>query len=409
MSLVSNRRCCVIVLDACGVGELPDAAAYGDVGSHTLGHVAAAVDGLRLPTLESLGLGNVADLRGCAPAPHAPSVSARLLERSVGKDSTTGHWELMGVVTKRPFPVYPSGFPREVISEFEQQTARAVIGNVAASGTEIIQQLGDEHRRTGAWIVYTSADSVFMIAAHEDTVPLAELYRACRLARDRILVGRHRVGRVIARPFVGSSGNYVRTPMRRDFSVAPPTPTYLTLLRTAGVRVTAVGKIADLFAHRDIDDSHPTKSNLDGIETTCELLQAGVPGLIFTNLVETDMLWGHRNDPINFYRSLSDFDTRLPDLLSALTENDLLIVTSDHGCDPTLPSPYHTREYAFALLFTPAYDAGGCAVIGEFADVGATVFEWLAASTAHNLPGRSLLRTSSVTTARECNRDLRAG
>src|SRR5215475_14359955 len=265
-------RACVIVLDAVGVGELPDAAEYGDEGSNTLGNVAKAVGGLDLPSLEALGLGNVTDLPGCPPQPGAPAIAGRLVERSKGKDTTTGHWELMGVLTPTPFPTYPHGFPHDVIDPFMHRTGRGVLGNRPASGTEIIQELGEEHQRTGKWIVYTSADSVFQIAAHEETVPLEELYDGCRAARE-ILTGKHAVGRVIARPFVGEPGNYVRTANRHDFSLEPRRPNYLTLAREAGKKVYGVGKIGDIFAGSDVDESFPTKSNVEGINRTEELLR----------------------------------------------------------------------------------------------------------------------------------------
>ena len=262
----------MIVLDAVGAGELPDAGEYGDEGSNTLGNVASAVGGLDLPNLEALGLGNVIPLDGCPPQPGAPAVAGRLVERSKGKDTTTGHWEMMGVVTPTAFPTYPHGFPDEVIDPFMNQTGRGVLGNKPASGTEIIQELGEEHQQTGKWIVYTSADSVFQIAAHEETIPLEELYDGCRVARE-ILTGRHAVGRVIARPFVGEPGNYERTPNRHDFSLEPRRPNYLSLIRDAGNAVYGVGKISDIFAGCDVDDSFPTKSNVDGINRTIELLE----------------------------------------------------------------------------------------------------------------------------------------
>ena len=369
-------RACVIVLDAVGAGELPDAADWGDEGSDTLGNVARAVGGLDLPNLEALGLGNVKPLEGCPPQPYAPAVAGRLLERSKGKDTTAGHWELMGVVTPTPFPTYPYGFPDEVIDPFMNRTGRGVIGNKPASGTEIIEELGEEHQRTGKWIVYTSADSVFQIAAHIDTIPLDELYRACEIARE-ILTGNHAVGRVIARPFTGEPGNYERTPDRHDWSLKPKQPNYLTLVREAGQPVHGVGKIRDIFAGYDIDESHPTRSNVEGINQTEQLLQELDKGLVFTNLVETDMLWGHRNDPVNFHRCLQDFDRRLPDILGALRPGDLLILTSDHGCDPTTPSTDHSREHALLLAYVEGKNAAGRIHEGEFADVGATVNAWL--------------------------------
>jgi phosphopentomutase len=379
------------VLDAVGAGELPDAAQYGDEGSDTLGNVARAVGGLDLPSMEALGLGNVEPLEGCPPQPGAPAVAGRLIERSKGKDTTTGHWELMGIVTAQAFPTYPHGFPHDVIDPFMHRTGRGVLGNKPASGTDIIQELGEEHQRTGKWIVYTSADSVFQIAAHEETIPLEELYEACRAARE-ILTGKHAVGRVIARPFVGEPGNYTRTPNRHDFSLRPRQPNYLTLLREAGVKVYGVGKIGDIFAGQDIDESTPTKSNIDGIQQTERLLREVDEGFIFVNLVETDMLWGHRNDPVNFHRCLQDFDRRLPDLLDALRPGDLLIVTSDHGCDPTTPSTDHSREHAMLLVYVEGRNAAGRIHEGEFADVGATVNAWLGGKApSRGIPGQPLV------------------
>ncbi len=384
-------RACVIVLDAVGAGELPDADQYGDSGSDTLGNVAKAVGGLDLPNMEALGLGNVEPLAGCPPQPGAPAVAGRLIERSKGKDTTTGHWELMGVVTAQPFPTYPHGFPHDVIDPFMHRTGRGVLGNKPASGTEIIQELGEEHQKTGKWIVYTSADSVFQIAAHEETVPLDELYEACRVARE-LLTGKHAVARVIARPFIGAPGSYTRTPNRHDFSLEPRRPNYLTLLRERGVRVYGVGKIGDIFAGCDIDESYPTKSNVEGIQQTEKLLRELEDGFVLVNLVETDMLWGHRNDPVNFHRCLQDFDRRLPDLLEALRPGDLLILTSDHGCDPTTPSTDHSREHALLLVYVAGRNAAGQIHEGEFADVGATVNAWLKGKApSRGIPGQPIL------------------
>ena len=384
-------RACVIVLDAVGAGALPDAGAYGDEGSDTLGNVARAVGGLDLPNLEALGLGNVEPLEGCPPQSGAPAVAGRLVERSKGKDTTAGHWELMGVVTPTPFPTYAQGFPHDVIDPFMHRTGRGVLGNKPASGTEIIQELGEEHQRTGKWIVYTSADSVFQIAAHEETIPLEELYAGCRIARE-ILTGKHAVGRVIARPFIGEAGNYERTPNRHDFSLEPRRPNYLTLIREAGNEVHGVGKIGDIFAGQDIDTSRPTQSNIDGIVQTEKLMREVDAGLIFTNLVETDMLWGHRNDPVNFHRCLQDFDRRLPDLLDTLREQDLLILTSDHGCDPTTPSTDHSREHALLVAYVEGRNAAGRIHEGEFADVGATVNAWLGGKRPRkDIPGQLIV------------------
>jgi phosphopentomutase len=288
-------------------------------------------------------------------------------------------------------PTYPHGFPHDVIDPFMHQTGRGVLGNKPASGTEIIQELGEEHQRTGKWIVYTSADSVFQVAAHEETIPLEELYNGCRIARQ-ILTGKDAVGRVIARPFIGTPGNYERTPNRHDFSLEPKRPNYLTLVRDAGMQVHGVGKIGDIFAGQDIDESRPTKSNVDGITQTERLLREIDDGLIFTNLVETDMLWGHRNDPVNFHRCLQDFDRRLPDLLDALRPQDLLIITSDHGCDPTTPSTDHSREHALLLAYVEGKNAGGRIHAGEFADVGATVNRWLGGKPpSRGIPGQPIV------------------
>ena len=384
-------RACVIVLDAVGAGALPDAEAFGDEGSDTLGNVARAVGGLDLPSLEALGLGNVEPLEGCPPQPGAPAVAGRLVARSKGKDTTTGHWELMGVVTPQALPTYPHGFPAEVIDPFMHRTARGVLGNRPASGTEIIEELGEEHRATGKWIVYTSADSVFQIAAHEETIPLEELYDACRVARE-LLAGKHAVGRVIARPFVGAPGSYERTPNRHDFSLEPKRPNYLSLIRAAGMPVHGVGKIHDIFAGLDIDESHTTKSNVDGIQKTEALLRELDEGFVFVNLVETDSLWGHRNDPVNFHRCLQDFDHRLPDLLDALRPGDLLVVTSDHGCDPTTPSTDHSREHALLLAYVEGRNAAGRIHAGEFADVGASVNAWLGGKApTRGIPGKPIV------------------
>jgi phosphopentomutase len=381
-------RACVIVLDAVGVGDLPDAAEYGTEGSSTLAHVADAVGGLEVPALQALGLGNVMDVRGCPPRRDAPAVWGRLHERSKGMDTTTGHWEMMGIVTGRPFPTYPDGFPPEILDAFARATGRGVIGNVAASGTEIIQRLGAEHERTGSWIVYTSADSVFQVAAHESVIPLEELYEACRTARA-ILRGEHAVGRVIARPFEGGEGDYRRTPRRHDFSLEPPRPNHLQRLREAGMTVHGVGKIGDIFAGCDIDTSRPTSSNAQGIAATAELMRSAADGsLVFTNLVETDMLWGHRNDPRGFADALEEFDAGLPGILAAMRHGDLLILTSDHGCDPTTPSTDHSREHGLLVAHVPGAPLVGRRHDGDtFADVGATVMHVVAGMSPGDLPG----------------------
>jgi len=379
------------VLDGVGAGALPDADRFGDEGSDTLGNVARAVGGLDLPNLEALGLGNVEELEGCPPQPGAPAVAGRLAERSKGKDTMTGHWELMGIVTPQPLPTYAHGFPFDVLDPFMHRTGRGVLGNRPASGTEIIQELGEEHQETGKWIVYTSSDSVFQLAAHVDTIPVEELYHASEVARE-ILTGNHAVGRVVARPFAGEPGNYERTSDRRDYSLQPKTPNYLTLVRDAGKPVHAVGKVGDIFSGTGIDETHPTKSNLEGIAQTETLLRELDDGLVFTNLIETDMLWGHRNDPENFHRCLQDFDRRLPDLLEALRPGDLLLLTADHGCDPTTPSTDHSREYAPLVAYVEGKNAAGDIHEGEFADVGATVNAWLGGKAPkRGIPGQTII------------------
>ena len=384
-------RACVIVLDAVGAGALPDADQYGDEGSNTLGNIPTAVGGLDLPNLEALGLGNVEPLAGCPPQPGAPAVAGRLLERSKGKDTTTGHWELMGVVTSTAFPTYPHGFPHDVIDPFMHRTGRGVIGNKPASGTEIIQELGEEHQRTGKWIVYTSADSVFQIAAHEDTVPLDDLYEACGIARE-ILTGKHAVGRVIARPFTGAP-RALRANAEPARLLARAAPPELSHPRSRGRRNRARRRKDQRHLrgvrHRRVtsDEVERRRHSEDGAA-----LQELDDGLIFVNLVETDSLWGHRNDPVNFHRCLQDFDRRLPDLLDALRPGDLLILTSDHGCDPTTPSTDHSREHAMLLAYVAGRNASGQIHEGEFSDVGATVNAWLKGkSPSRGIPGQPIL------------------
>ena len=384
-------RACVIVLDAVGAGDLPDAAEFGTAGSSTLQHVADAVGGLDVPALQALGLGNVLPVRGCPPRAGAPTIHGRLRERSRGMDTTTGHWEMMGIVTERPFPTYPDGFPAEILDALRAATGRGVIGNEAASGTEIIARLGAEHERTGDLIVYTSADSVLQIAAHEAVVPVEELYAACRAARA-IMTGEHAVARIIARPFEGTPGTYVRTPRRHDFSLEPPVPNHLERLREAGAEVHGVGKIGDIFAGRHLDTSRPTRSNAHGIAVTTELLR-GAPdrSLVFTNLVETDMLWGHRNDPRGFADALEEFDDGLPGLMAGLRHGDLLVITSDHGCDPTTPSTDHSREHGLLIAHVPGLPLAGRRHDGDtFADIGATVARMLGAD-ASGLPGTAVV------------------
>lgn len=365
----------ILVLDGVGIGAAPDAAAYGDVGSDTLGNLARAVGGLDLPNLAAAGLGSIAPLAGVAAVPAPTGAWGSMRPASAGKDSTTGHWEIAGVWLERPFPVYPEGFPLAVVSEFERRTGRRVIGNVAASGTEIIARLGAEHQRTGAWILYTSADSVFQVAAHEETVPLDELYRACAAARA-MLTAPHDVSRVIARPFTGVSGAYQRTAHRRDYAIAPPAETLLDALAAAGIPRAGVGKVDDLFAGRAIRSRH-TADNAEGVAALAQLLRAADGGLVFANLVDFDQQWGHRNDVAGFHEGLRAFDRVLPDLQRLLREDDVLFVTADHGNDPTTPSTDHSREIVPLLVLGARVRPGPLGERSTFADLGATVAEWL--------------------------------
>lgn len=366
-------RVFLIVLDGVGVGALPDAGDYGDAGSNTLAHVAESVGGLRLPTMERLGLGRVLDLRGVRSVVDAKGAYGRMGERSAGKDSTTGHWEMAGIVLDRAFPTYPHGFPILLLDRFAERVGRPWIGNVAASGTEIIQRLGDEHRKTGAFIVYTSADSVFQIAAHEETVPLETLYDACREARE-MLTGEHAVGRVIARPFVGVSGAYQRTPHRRDFSLLPPAATLLDRLVERGHSVITVGKVDDLFAGRGVTEALHTAGNDEGESVLLDLAKRTGEGLVFANLVDFDSAYGHRNDPAGFGRALERFDGSFGELLARLRSDEMCIVTADHGNDPTTPSTDHSREYVPLLIGGPRVRAGVDLGTREtFADLGATL------------------------------------
>lgn len=367
----------MLVLDGCGIGALPDAAAYGDAGSNTLVHTARAAGGLRVPTLERLGLGTLDDLSGVAAVPDHEAAAGVMLERSVGKDSTTGHWELCGLVVSRPFPTYPNGFPPEVIGAFEAAIGRQVLGNVAASGTQIIADLGGEHLRSGRPIVYTSADSVFQVAAHESIVPVEQLYAWCRLARA-ILVGEHAVSRVIARPFAGEPGAFVRTDRRRDFSLLPTGRTLLDALHERAIPVVGIGKIDDLFAGRGVTRAVHTHDDMDGITRTVTEARALEHGFIFTNLVELDQVYGHRNNVAGYARHLERIDRRLPELMAACESGDLLVITADHGNDPTTESTDHARERVPLLAWRPGLARGiRLGTRESFADVGATVAEAL--------------------------------
>lgn len=371
-----TRRAIILVLDGVGIGEAPDAAAYGDVGSHTLGNLARARGGLALPNLGALGLGNIAALDG-VPAADAPQAAWGLMvPASAGKDSTTGHWEIAQLLLDRPFPTYPAGFPPEVVDAFALATGRPVIGNVVGSGTDVLTRFGAEHARTGAWILYTSADSVFQIAAHEAVVPLDELYRACETART-MLTAPHDVSRVIARPFTGREGAWVRTANRRDYSILPPGETLLDRLLAAGIPRHSVGKVDDLFARRAIGGTH-TADNAEGVAALCRWLESG-DGFCFANLVDFDQLYGHRNDAAGFDGALRAFDAAVPGIRARLRPEDLLFITADHGNDPTTASTDHARECVPLLAVGPSVRPRPLGRRATFADLGATVGEWLGA------------------------------
>jgi phosphopentomutase len=379
-----------IVLDSVGIGELPDAADYGDVGRSTLGHIAESRT-LEIPNLVRLGLANIAPLKHQAPAAPPLGAYGKGATRSPGKDTTTGHWEMAGVWLDQAFPVYKNGFPPELIEEFEKQIGRKTIGNKPASGTEIIKELGEEHVRTGKPIVYTSGDSVFQIATHEDIVPIAELYRMCEIAR-KLLVGPHRVGRVIARPFTGTPGNFVRTTRRHDYAVDPPKPMLMDVLAERKVRVLGIGKIHDIYNGRGVEEYVTTKGNADGMDKLAAAVSDRKSGLIFANLVDFDMLYGHRKDVEGFAKSLEEFDRMLGDFLSLLGLSDLLIITADHGCDPDprWPSTDHSREFVPILAYSPRVGAGvNLEVRDTLADMGQTVAENFGTAIPH---GTSFLR-----------------
>lgn len=369
------NRAILIVLDSVGIGELPDAADFGDVGSNTLGNIVKKCGGISLPNLSKLGLGKIEGINYLPVPEQVYGSYARMAEVSNGKDTITGHWELAGLQLKKPFPTYPDGFPQEVLDEFTRLTGRGVLGNCAASGTEIIKQYGEEHMRTGKLIVYTSADSVFQIAAHEDIVPIDELYKICQIARD-MLKDEHMVGRVIARPFVGEPGNFTRTSNRRDYSAAPASDTILVKLSQKGLDVIAVGKIEDIFSKKGITKADHTKSNMHGVDMTIDFMKQQNKGLIFTNLVDFDMLFGHRNNAQGYKDALEEFDKRLPEIMDAMKEDDVLIITADHGCDPTTESTDHSREYVPLIIYGKSIKSDvnlGTRV--TFADVASTLAE----------------------------------
>jgi phosphopentomutase len=386
------QRVVLIILDACGVGELPDAARYGDIGAATIPNIARELDGLNMPHCQKMGLGNIVPIKGI-PAIEKPSACwGKMAEKSPGKDSTSGHWEIAGAILQKPFPVYPNGFPADLVAEIERRAGIKTIGNIPASGTEIIEKLGERHLKTGAIILYTSADSVFQLAAHEDIIPLEKLYEICQIARD-VLKDEHAVGRVIARPFIGRPGSFSRTAGRRDFSLEPPTDTILDLLKANMIPTVAIGKIWDLFAHRGFSRHVKTINNRDVMDKIVAETMITKSGLIFANLVDFDMLWGHRNDVESFAEGLEEFDARLPEIIRLLDGEDLLIIAADHGCDPTLKSSTdHTREYVPLLVYNRRFKNGlDLGVRNSFSDIGRTIADIF--NVGHNIPGESFLKT----------------
>ncbi|WGV62431.1 phosphopentomutase [Brevibacillus brevis] len=367
-------RVFLIVMDSVGIGEQPDAPKFNDAGANTLGHIAERVAGFSLPNLQKLGLGNIAPLQNVAPVAAPMAHYGKMQEISMGKDTTTGHWEIMGLHVSTPFNTYPDGFPQELISEFEQRIGRKVLGNKVASGTDILDELGEEHMNTGAVIVYTSADSVFQVAAHEEIVPLEELYHICEVARELTLRDEFAVTRVIARPFLGQPGNFSRTANRHDYSVKPFAPTVMNRLQDAGLASIAIGKISDIYAEEGVTQSIRTKDNMDGVDQILGTMKQSFTGLSFVNLVDFDAKFGHRRDPEGYGQALMEFDARIPELLEALQENDLLVITADHGNDPVHHGSDHTREYVPLLAYHKGIQAGQHLGIREtFADLGATI------------------------------------
>lgn len=384
------KRAIIVVMDSVGMGELPDADRYGDQGSNTLGNIAAAIDGFRLPNLEKLGLGCIDGIKGFERSESPVGSYGRMSEKSAGKDTTTGHWEMAGIVLDKPFPVFPDGFPKEVIRRFETAIGTKTLGNYAASGTEIIKQLGKRHMATEYPIVYTSADSVFQIAAHEDIIPVDKLYDMCRTARE-ILQGEYAVGRVIARPFTGTEGSFTRTDRRHDFSLKPVKDTVLDGISGKGLKVKAVGKIEDIFSGSGITDSVHIHGNMDGVDKTLDYIDEDFEGLIFTNLVDFDMVYGHRNDVGGYAKALTELDDRIPEIMEAMKDDDMLIITADHGCDPTTPSTDHSREYVPLLIYGKKTRRGvNLGTRASFTDIAQTLSEMF--SIGKNYGGTSFYR-----------------
>lgn len=368
------KRIFLIVMDSVGIGEAPDAEAFGDKGANTLGHIAERMNGLHMPNMAKLGLSNIEPLKGIEKADNPLAIFTKMEEASSGKDTMTGHWEMMGLNIQTPFQVFPNGFPDELIHELETRTGRKIIGNIPASGTAILDELGEEHMKTGALIVYTSADSVLQIAAHEEIVPLDELYKICKIARELTLDERYMVGRVIARPFVGQPGEFKRTSNRHDYALKPFGRTVMNELKDSGLDVIAIGKISDIYDGEGVTKSLRTVSNQDGMDKLMDTLSMDFTGLSFLNLVDFDALYGHRRDPIGYGNALEEFDMRLSEVLANLQKDDLLMITADHGNDPVHPGTDHTREYVPLLVYSKKVKEGmELPVRKTFADVGATV------------------------------------
>ncbi|MFU8646069.1 phosphopentomutase [Lysinibacillus sp. RSDA_15] len=366
----------VVVMDSVGIGEAPDAANFGDVGAHTLGHIAEKMNGLTMPVMESMGLANIEPLQGMQATNEPKAYYGKMQEASVGKDTMTGHWEIMGLNIDKPFKVYPDGFPAELIAELEKRTGRKVLCNQPASGTQVIEDFGKEHMETGAIIVYTSADPVLQIAAHEEIIPLEELYKICEIARELTLQPEYLVGRVIARPFIGTPGDFSRTSNRHDYALKPFGRTTMNVLKDAGLDVIAIGKISDIFNGEGVTDAVRTKNNTDGMDKFAEVVRRDFHGMSFLNLVDFDANFGHRRDPLGYGQALEEFDARLTEVTSAMSEDDLLIITADHGNDPTFHGTDHTREYVPLIVYSPRLNGGAELELREtFADIAATVAE----------------------------------
>ncbi len=380
----------VIVLDSVGIGELPDAEKYGDKGSDTLGNMARKLGGLNLPTLQKFGLGNINSIQGVEPQAKPLASYGKLSAQSLGKDSTTGHWEIGGVVTKKEFPVYPNGFPKDVIDKFLAETGfKGILGNCTASGTEIIERLGEEHCKTGLPIIYTSADSVFQIAAHEEIIPIERQYEICKISREKVMINEHEVGRIIARPFITKDGKFTRTTNRKDFSIDPFSPTILNYLFENGIETYGIGKINDLFNYSGIKHQLKTKSNQEGIDKIISTNKEAKNSFIIANLVDFDVYYGHRNDPDGYHKALQEFDARLPEIINSLDESDHLILTADHGNDTTDISTDHTREYVPLLYYRKNFVGKNLGIRNTFADIAQTAAHYFKIS--NGLEGKSFL------------------